>query len=133
MAASFFSGPRVRISSMNSWRAVLNSGVLNRSLLWGQTVPEGWHCYDLCGTERRPHKPSAIMDHVIWGRVGTVLQDLLQHLRAHFLLRRKRCIAAGELSAGLFHRLKSSPCRSILQRRRPSAAMQLTGARSTQI
>lgn len=38
-----------------------------------ETVPEGWHCYDLCGTERRPHKPSAIMDHVIWGRVGTVL------------------------------------------------------------
>ena len=41
-----------------------------------ETVPEGWHCYDLCGTERRPHKPSAIMDHVIWGRVGTVLSPV---------------------------------------------------------
>ena len=38
-----------------------------------ETVPEGWHCYDLCGTDRRPNKPSTIMDHAVWGRIGTVL------------------------------------------------------------
>ena len=38
-----------------------------------ETVPEGWHCYDLSGTDRRPDKPSTIMDRVIWGRIGTVL------------------------------------------------------------
>ena len=38
-----------------------------------ETVPEGWHCYDLCGTDRNPHKPSTLTDYAAWGRLGTVL------------------------------------------------------------
>ena len=38
-----------------------------------ETVPQGWYCYDLCGTDRRPNKPSTIMDRAVWGRIGTVL------------------------------------------------------------
>ena len=25
-----------------------------------ESVPEGWHCYDLSGSERNPDKPSAL-------------------------------------------------------------------------
>ena len=38
-----------------------------------ETVPEGWHCYDLCGTDRHPDKPSTIADHAVWDRIGSVL------------------------------------------------------------
>ncbi len=41
-----------------------------------ETVPEDWHCYDLCGTDRNPYKPSTITDHAVWGRLGTVLSPV---------------------------------------------------------
>ncbi len=30
-----------------------------------ETVPEGWHCYDLSRSERCPDKPSELVDYVI--------------------------------------------------------------------
>ena len=41
-----------------------------------ETVPKGWYCCDLCGTDRYPDKPSTITDHAIWDRIGTVLSPL---------------------------------------------------------
>ena len=38
-----------------------------------EAVPEGWFCYDLCGSERQPDQPVWLMDHTSWMRVGTVL------------------------------------------------------------
>ena len=38
-----------------------------------ETVPNGWHCYDLCGTNRDPDMPSTIANHAVWNRIGTVL------------------------------------------------------------
>ncbi len=36
-------------------------------------VPEGWYCYDLCGTDRKPDKPMRLVDIAPMIRVGTVL------------------------------------------------------------
>lgn len=41
-----------------------------------ETVPDGWYCYDLCGNDRHPEKPAELMDHVVWGRLGTVLSPV---------------------------------------------------------
>ncbi len=41
-----------------------------------ETVPEGWSCYDLCGNERHPHKPSVLTDRAAWGRLGSVLSPV---------------------------------------------------------
>ncbi len=38
-----------------------------------EEVPEGWHCYDLCGTDRRPGEPVKLMDEAPWDNAGTVL------------------------------------------------------------
>ena len=38
-----------------------------------ETVPDGWHGYDLCDSDRHPDKPTELMDCVIWGRLGSVL------------------------------------------------------------
>ena len=38
-----------------------------------EAVPEGWHCYDLSGTDRNPDKPATLEDKAVWGRIGTVL------------------------------------------------------------
>ena len=38
-----------------------------------ETVMEGWHCYDLSGTDRNPDKPAVLEDRTVWGRIGTVL------------------------------------------------------------
>ena len=36
-------------------------------------VPQGWHCYDLCGTYQKPNKPIKLVDHSALYRTGTVL------------------------------------------------------------
>ena len=38
-----------------------------------EEVPEGWHCYDLCGTDRKPDQPLKLTDLDVVYRVGTVL------------------------------------------------------------
>ncbi len=38
-----------------------------------EAVPEGWHCYDLCGGERQPTRPTELVDRSPWMRIGTVL------------------------------------------------------------
>ncbi len=39
-----------------------------------EEVPEGWHCYDLCGTDRRPGEPVKLMDEAPWDNAGTALR-----------------------------------------------------------
>ena len=41
-----------------------------------ESVPEGWHCYDLSGTDRNPDKPATLADKTVWGRTGTVLSPV---------------------------------------------------------
>ena len=41
-----------------------------------EAVPEGWHCYDLSGTDRNPDKPATLADKTVWGRTGTVLSPV---------------------------------------------------------
>lgn len=36
-------------------------------------VPEGWYCYDLCGTGRKPDQPIKLTDSAVVYRAGTVL------------------------------------------------------------
>nr|WP_326175103.1 LPD28 domain-containing protein [uncultured Oscillibacter sp.] len=36
-------------------------------------VPEGWYCYDLCGTDRKPDQPVKLTDSAVVYRVGTIL------------------------------------------------------------
>jgi len=38
-----------------------------------EEVPEGWYCYDLCETDRRPGEPVKLMDKAPWDHAGTVL------------------------------------------------------------
>ena len=38
-----------------------------------EEAPEGWHCYDLCGTDRKPDQPLKLTDLAVVYRVGTVL------------------------------------------------------------
>ena len=38
-----------------------------------EEVPEGWHCYDLCRTDRKPDQPLKLTDLAVVYRVGTVL------------------------------------------------------------
>ena len=79
-----------------------------------ETVPEGWHCYDLCGTDRRPHKPSTVVDHAVWGRLGTVLSPVplkrpateVRQIKDTLILTRERM----DLSA--FCREQNLPCPS---------------------
>ena len=41
-----------------------------------EMVPEGWHCYDLTGTDREPNKPVTLEDRMPWNRIGTVLSPV---------------------------------------------------------
>ena len=41
-----------------------------------ESVPEGWHCYDLSGSDRNPDKPSALEDKTAWNRIATVLSPV---------------------------------------------------------
>ena len=41
-----------------------------------EMVPEGWHCYDLTGTDREPDKPVTLEDRMPWNRIGTVLSPV---------------------------------------------------------
>ncbi len=41
-----------------------------------EAVPEGWHCYDLSGTDRNPGKSAILADKTVWGRTGTVLSPV---------------------------------------------------------
>ena len=41
-----------------------------------EAVPEGWYCYDLCGTDRDPDKPTTLEDKMLWGRIGSVLSPV---------------------------------------------------------
>lgn len=41
-----------------------------------EAVPEGWHCYDLCGGERQPNRPTELVDRSPWLRIGTVLSPV---------------------------------------------------------
>lgn len=41
-----------------------------------ESVPEGWHCYDLSGSGRDPDKPSALEDKTAWNRIATVLSPV---------------------------------------------------------
>lgn len=36
-------------------------------------VPEGWYCYNLCGTDRKPDKPMRLVDSAPMIRIGAVL------------------------------------------------------------
>ena len=79
-----------------------------------ETVPEGWHCYDLCGTDRRPNKPSTIMDHAVWGRIGTVLSPVplkrpateVRQIKDTLILTRER------MDLSTFCREQNLPCPS---------------------
>ncbi len=59
-----------------------------------EEVPEGWHCYDLCGTDRHPDEPVKLMDKAPWDHAGTVLSPaplkrdstLARSIRGRFLL-----------------------------------------------
>ena len=44
-----------------------------RKQIQRETVPDGWHCYDLSGTDRNPDRPSTLEDKSVWDRIGTVL------------------------------------------------------------
>lgn len=44
-----------------------------KSAISRSEVPEGWYCYDLCGTDRKPDKPMRLVDIAPMIRVGTVL------------------------------------------------------------
>ncbi len=58
---------------------LLEAELLGRPVLYTtqtiprEEVPEGWHCYDLCGTDRRPSEPVKLMDQAPWDHAGTVL------------------------------------------------------------
>ena len=41
-----------------------------------EAVPEGWHCYDLCGGERQPNRPTELVDRSPWLRIGSVLSPV---------------------------------------------------------
>ncbi len=59
-----------------------------------EEVPKDWHCYDLCGTDRRPDEPVKLMDKAPWDHAGTVLSPaplkrgstLARPIRGRFLL-----------------------------------------------
>ena len=36
-------------------------------------VPEGWYCYDLCGSDRKPDAPLNLVDSGVLFRTGTIL------------------------------------------------------------
>ena len=52
-----------------------------------EEVPEDWHCYDLCGTDRKPDKPMKLADSALIYRTGTVLSP--QPLKRTTTLERK--------------------------------------------
>lgn len=52
-----------------------------------EEVPEGWHCYDLCGTDRKPDQPLKLKDSAVVYRIGTVLSP--QPLKKATTLERK--------------------------------------------
>ena len=41
-----------------------------------ETMPDNWYSYDLCGNDRHPDRPTELMDHVVWGRLGSVLSPV---------------------------------------------------------
>jgi len=63
-----------------------------------EEVPEGWHCYDLCGTDQRPGEPVKLMDKASWDHAGTVLSPaalkrdstLARPIKDRFLLTRRK-------------------------------------------
>ena len=79
-----------------------------------EMVPDGWHCYDLCGTDRNPHKPSTITDYAVWGRLGTVLSPAplkrptteTRQIKDTFILSRKM------MDLSIFCREQNLPCPS---------------------
>ena len=68
-----------------------------------EAVPEGWHCYDLSGTDRNPDKPATLADKPVWGRTGTVLSPvplkqettLTRQIRNSFSLHEEQLDLAG--------------------------------------
>ncbi len=41
-----------------------------------EEVPDGWHCYDLCGTDQKPDKPLILTDLAVVYRTGAVLSPV---------------------------------------------------------
>ena len=41
-----------------------------------EDVPEGWHCYDLSGSDRNPNKPVTLENKSVWNRIGSVLSPV---------------------------------------------------------
>ena len=41
-----------------------------------EAVPEGWHCYDLSGSDRNPNKPVTLENKSVWDRIGSVLSPV---------------------------------------------------------
>lgn len=41
-----------------------------------EDVPEGWHCYDLSGSDRNPNKPVTLENKSVWDRIGSVLSPV---------------------------------------------------------
>lgn len=41
-----------------------------------EEVPEGWHCYDLCGTAADPKRPRELVDRAGQNFAGTILSDV---------------------------------------------------------
>ena len=61
--------------SMFGFPALLTDARINRS-----TVPEGWHCYELRGSDYDPEKPIMIENRVVVNHAGTVLMPNDLHL-----------------------------------------------------
>ena len=53
------------------WNALFTEGTVPR-----EEVPDGWHCYDLCGTDRHPDKPLILTDLAVVYRTGAVLSPV---------------------------------------------------------
>ena len=72
--------PETRLMSINLYRDTLqNVWLFGQSVLYTEQsspreeAPEGWYCYDLCGTDRKPDQPLKLKDSAVVYRVGTVL------------------------------------------------------------
>jgi len=62
-----------------------------------EEVPKGWHCYDLCGTDRHPGEPVKLADKAPWDHADTILSPtrlkrettLARPIKGRFLLTRR--------------------------------------------